>query len=119
MNNEIFFVAAFCHLPSIPHGTFTKLRSDCHNGACPLKAYVVVRCDPGYYLEGYGTLFCDENTSWHKPLPTCEGKSESILLTIYFKPNILENIFNLNLNLNMHFAEIVPRDKIIFNNQQY
>ena len=81
-NKKDFFLAAYCHLPSVPHGTaHPYYDADCSANfihgpkhVCTLNTYIAIKCETNYVLNGNGILQCAGNDQWSYPLPSCESK---------------------------------------------
>ena len=71
--------AARCPVPTLVHGTTFPL-STCSGGQCTTNDHIVFTCEPDYCLSGNGYITCVGYREWDLPVPTCEGKSESMYL---------------------------------------
>ena len=67
-------VAAWCIIPSVPHGDVIPFGNACNKTHCDLNDGIAIRCDPKYILVGYGVLRCAGYGQWHRPVPNCESK---------------------------------------------
>ena len=79
MDQGRIFLAAYCHLPSIHHGTAHSY-DGCHDNnhvpglVCTLNTYIAIKCEANYVLIGAGILQCAGNDQWSHPIPSCESK---------------------------------------------